>query len=104
MRERKESGLTIKAYCEQVGLHENTYYYWQRKLRQTVCEHLIEQAESPETTSIVPQRFMEVRLQQEISTDTVHQLHIEAAGVQITTDSAYPVDRLAALLRAMSTG
>ena len=34
MRERSESGLSIKAYCESVGLHQNVYHYWQRKLRE----------------------------------------------------------------------
>ena len=38
LRERAESGLTVKAYCESAGLHENTYFYWQRKLRESVCE------------------------------------------------------------------
>ena len=37
MRERQELGLSIKAYCEQQGFHENIYYYWQRKLRKTAC-------------------------------------------------------------------
>jgi transposase-like protein len=41
MRERQESGLSIKAYCEQVGIHENVYYYWQRKLREAACQQLI---------------------------------------------------------------
>ena len=27
MRERIESGLSIKAFCENVGFHENIYYY-----------------------------------------------------------------------------
>ena len=34
IRERIESGLSIKAYCESVGLHQNVYHYWQRKLRE----------------------------------------------------------------------
>jgi putative transposase len=38
VRERSESGLTIKAFCESAGLHENTYFYWQRKLRESACE------------------------------------------------------------------
>jgi putative transposase len=40
MRERAESGLTIKAYCETAGIHANTYYYWQRKLREAAGEEL----------------------------------------------------------------
>ena len=33
IQERNESGLSIKAYCEKVGIHPNVYHYWQRKLR-----------------------------------------------------------------------
>ena len=40
LRERRESGLSIKAYCEINGIHENTYYYWQKKLRETLCEEI----------------------------------------------------------------
>jgi len=34
MQERSESGMSIKAYCESIGLHQNVYHYWQRKLRE----------------------------------------------------------------------
>jgi putative transposase len=37
IRERSESGLTIKAFCESAGLHPNSYFYWQRKLREAAC-------------------------------------------------------------------
>lgn len=40
MQERKESGLSIKAFCETAGYHENIYYYWQRKLRETAYQEL----------------------------------------------------------------
>jgi hypothetical protein len=33
MSKRSESGLSIKAFCQEAGFHENVYYYWQRKLR-----------------------------------------------------------------------
>ena len=29
MRQRIESGLNIKAFCENAGFHENIYHYWQ---------------------------------------------------------------------------
>ncbi len=38
MRERSESGQSIRAYCKQAGFHENIYYYWQRKLREAGAE------------------------------------------------------------------
>jgi hypothetical protein len=34
MQERSASGLSIKAYCESIGLRQNVYHYWQRKLRE----------------------------------------------------------------------
>lgn len=34
MQERTGSGMSIRSYCKSIGLHENVYYYWQRKLRE----------------------------------------------------------------------
>jgi len=98
MRERKESGLSIKAYCENAGLHQNVYYYWQRKLREAAYEQ-IAQSEHP-----VPAGFAEVKLIElpaQGSIATASQLQIEVHGIRITTDNAYPVDRLAALLQEL---
>lgn len=41
MRERTESGMSIKAYCEAAGCHENVYYYWQRRLREAASQELL---------------------------------------------------------------
>ena len=41
MRERQESGLSIKAFCQSRGFHTNKYVYWQRKLRTAACEALL---------------------------------------------------------------
>ena len=53
MHERKESGLSIKAFCELRGFHKNVYFYWQRKLRAAACEALLPQP-IPEEVSQVP--------------------------------------------------
>jgi len=41
MNERAQSGLSIKAFCKQVGICGNTYFYWQRRLRETACQELL---------------------------------------------------------------
>jgi len=41
MRERKQSGLSISAFCKQIGISYKTYYYWQRKLREAACQELL---------------------------------------------------------------
>ena len=33
VQDRAERGLTVREYCEETGICENTYFYWQRKLR-----------------------------------------------------------------------
>ncbi len=38
IRERQESGLTVKDYCAQHGISEKTYYYRLRKLRLAAAE------------------------------------------------------------------
>ena len=44
LREQKESGLSVKAWCQEQGLAEHIYYYRLRKLRQAACTAL-EQAQ-----------------------------------------------------------
>ena len=36
-RERKESGLSVRAWCSEHGIPEHVYYYRLRKLRQAAC-------------------------------------------------------------------
>ena len=47
IKERAESGLTVKAYCETAGVHPNSYFYWQRKLREAACAKMSETATLP---------------------------------------------------------
>ena len=44
LRQRKESGLSVKEWCQEQGLAEHIYYYRLRKLRQAACNAL-EQAQ-----------------------------------------------------------
>ena len=59
IRDREGSGEKIDAYCEKKGIKRHTYYYWQRKLRETAGKHL---AQQQEPTGISISRFTEVRV------------------------------------------
>ena len=41
IQERNESGKSIKSYCESIGIKQNVYHYWQRKLWEAACEDLL---------------------------------------------------------------
>ena len=39
--ERVSNGEEIKEFCKRKGISKNTYFYWQRKIRQTMVERLM---------------------------------------------------------------
>lgn len=110
MRERSESRLSIKAFCMNSGIHENTYFYWQKKLREAACEQLEMTPADSKSTDLVHPGFAEVKLQDSPSrikhTESVSHgnLSIEVSGVKIIVDSIYPPDKLAYLLRELVKG
>ena len=96
MNARKESGLSIKAFCENAGIHENTYFYWQRRLRLAASTAM-------HGSDLVPSGFTEVTLSNQPvtlspATHSHNQVNIEASGIRITAGVEYPADKLAALL------
>jgi len=100
MRERQASGLSVKAFCETAGFHENVYYYWQRKLREAACGHLAEATRQ----SLPTPGFAEVRMEQLPLAEAtqISRICLEVGRIRITTDSAYPADKLATLIRELS--
>jgi len=106
MREREESGLSIKEFCKNAGFHENRYFYWQKRLRALACEELAPIQGSP--TSVVPTKFTEISLPVRSKMPMMEtvisksQICIEAAGIRITADSEYPVSLLAELIREVT--
>lgn len=54
MRERKESGQSVRTYCKSAGICENVYYYWQRKLREATCRELIPTQQETDNQGLVP--------------------------------------------------
>ena len=104
MRERKESGLSVKAFCANAGIHENSYYYWQKKLRDVACEEMIKT--QGEAASLAPVGFTEVKVMERMAQSALAapgQCHVsvESAGVRIVADGEYPVDKLVLLLREL---
>lgn len=108
MRERRESGLSIKAFCKNSGYHENVYYYWQRKLREAACEQMTEYQPSPQKTGMTVSGFTEIRMAETLeapplsAVGTEGQLHIAVGGMRISADAGYPSEKLAAVLRELT--
>jgi transposase-like protein len=104
VRERQESGLSIKSYCANAGYHANVYYYWQRKLREAACREL--NKVQNKTTSLQPTGFAEIRLAEPPtlpSSTATHQcqVRVDVAGILISADCEYPINMLATLVQEL---
>ena len=104
MQDRIDSGLSVRAYCENAGFHENIYYYWQRKLRESTCEELAKAEKG--ATGLTPVTFAEVKLSGQAAYPAAasdqNQVSIEAGRVRITAGNGYPLDKLAYLVKVVA--
>ena len=116
IRDCKASGLSVKAFCEGAGVRENTYYYWQKKLRDEACELLLmEQMGDEPATMIVPKGFAEVRampsfeasagvLAQDEPTEVLTALEpVAVPAIGLTSSVAAPVAVVAAPIHASAS-
>ena len=107
IREQKESGLSIKAYCKREGIRANSYFYWQKKLREELCESISGVQSADHRTSLAP-RFTEVQVKSapfhlpSLETDNTNQIRVEVGGIRVIFDSVYPPHELAAMLRELT--
>jgi len=105
MQERITNGESIKTFCENKGVSKNTYFYWQRRLRETACKQLaLKQTET--TGSNLPARnFAEIRIVEPAAMPEPKSpslIHMEIGVARLSIDSTYPTEKLAALLRELA--
>ena len=96
IQEQRESGLSIKEFCETAGFQQNRYFYWQRKLREAACNVL---PPAVEPKQIVPAGWTEVAPAE--VTDRNTELPIEIGHCRIMVDNDTDPDLLAKVCRVL---
>ena len=91
-RERADRGLSVS---KEIGIHENTYFYWQRKLREAACAGI----ESAAKKSLVPNGWAALSLKEEPMQTQC--LTVEAGGCRITVRADTDPELLAKVCRAL---
>lgn len=81
----QKSGLSNKAYCEQHGISEKTYYYWLRKLRRLAMEQA-----APQIMKLEPEQEGQVE-----------KMYIRYRGGELTLPAETDIEAIAAILRAL---
>jgi hypothetical protein len=107
MQERQARGVSIKEYCRQIGIGANTYFYWQKKLRESAAESLLCQGTKGSQCGLAKAGFAEVKLSDNrmpaagAAGNQTGTLRIEVPGMSIAADGSYPTEKLAELLRKL---
>jgi len=105
VQDRDNSGLTIKSYCESIGMAEHSYYHRLRKVREAACNELAK-LEGGAAGGLTAALFAEVQLPEMPKTQpasVVPETHIciEASGLRLTAGSEYPIHKLTEILHSV---
>ena len=108
LREQRESGMTVRAWCQGKGYTEKTFHHWKRKLREAACEQLEQAQNTVYQPNPMPIRFAEVQIQEQQnqlalqSSAGAGKIRIEVGGILINADSGYPPEHMAILLQRLA--
>jgi putative transposase len=98
MRERNASGMSVKAFCRTAGFHENVYFYWQRKLRESACQELLptvnEKAMIPSGWAVCEQANAESK---------ENSIHVEIGKCRLAVGSEFDPQVLERVCRVLMT-
>ena len=96
IQEQKESGMTIRAWCEQNGFRENTYYYWLKIIRAEAIEQVEKNAA---LLRVEPNELPEGKGEPQTKTERI-MVRINDAVIEFPLE--IPVEQIAAFIRALN--
>lgn len=67
IQERTAQGESIKDFCERRGINRNTYFYWQRRLREEAYEELIQGDKTETSEALAPKGWTVCKLPEPMS-------------------------------------
>ena len=101
IQEQKESGMTIRAWCEQNGFRENTYYYWLKIIRAEAIEQVEKNAA---LLRIEPNELPEGKCEPQTKTEGIitERIMVRINDAVIEFPLEIPVEQIAAFIRALN--
>ena len=101
LKERRESGESIKEFCQNKGVSENTYFYWQRKLREAAVKQILPEAAEKSSPMAVPSGWARLAEKEPVKTDG-NVLTVEVSGCRIEVNAGTDLELLAKVCRALN--
>lgn len=99
MRERMQSGSSIKAFCKQIGICENTYFYWQRRVRAAACLELADIKNESEN-ALVPKGWAQV-CESKAAPAVSNVLSVQVGDFRLCVDKGTDLQLLAEVCRTL---
>ena len=87
MQRRTDNGVSIREYCIHLGISENTYYYWQRRVRQAACEVMLPAVQTEITQPSVPAGWALAEPGKEPTGDSTVTIEIGSFRVRAAADT-----------------
>ena len=100
LQERKVSGESIKAFCQRKGISRNTYFYWQRKLRESACKELIPVHQGTQSNAVVPSGWAVCEPSKETA-DAPNAISIEIGKSRVNVSSDADPELLGKICRVL---
>jgi len=101
LQDRAASGMSIKAYCEIKGIHQNMYHYWQRKLRAAAVMVATEnKAPGNPALPILPPQGWATIASKSAGSDS-RTIQIEIGKSRVTADSSTNLELLSEVCRML---
>ena len=101
MQERQETGLSIRAYCLQIGIAVNTYFYWQRRVRAAACQELMPAAHKQSEEALVPSGWAICKTEEPQPSEKAHGVTVEIGGCRIAVEDGTDPGLLAKVCRVL---
>ena len=97
IHERQESGQSVRAWCRQNGIRENSYYYWLRIIREEALRET--ENRSCALVRVEPEKLTVETVSPQPSSGSIV---IRAHGVEAEFPSGSDIAILAAFVKALS--
>jgi len=103
MRERSATKESIKVFCERKGISRNTYFYWQRKIREIASQKLLPVPQTELPPPIVPKGWALCEVDEPKSEPKSGAVTIEIGKGRVTADETTDPELLEKVCRILSS-
>lgn len=100
LQEKREKGQSVEEFCVAEGVSRNTYFYWQRKLREAACTELARR-DSESDKGLAPNGW--TRLGPATEAPTEHVITIEISGCKVAATASTDTELLAQVCRMLKS-